>query len=158
MIKSEQALTRYLGYILGILFFFIIFLVIALVFLRYGFNTTIVGGNELVVILFIYTSALGAAAVVGRDEHIAITFFVDKLPGKLKKAVDILKLLLIAFLNGAMIKYSIPWISKTGGYTTAVLGIPRYYLQIIIPISCAIAVIYCLFQIIVRIHQKATTL
>jgi TRAP-type C4-dicarboxylate transport system permease small subunit len=128
------------------------------VFLRYSFNTTIVGGNELVVILFIYTSAIGAAVIVGKKEHIAITYFIDKLPLRLNKLIYVFNFLMIAFLNGAMIIYSIPWISKTGGYLTAVLGIPRVYLQIVVPISCGIAILYCLFQIILLLTTRKAEL
>ncbi|MEE8340673.1 MAG: TRAP transporter small permease [Candidatus Neomarinimicrobiota bacterium] len=156
LVKSERALNRVLGYFLNLLFFAIVSLVIALVFLRYGFNTTIVGGNELVVILFIYTSAIGAAVIVGKREHIAITYFIDKLPPLPNRLIRILNLLLIAFLNGVMIKYSIPWIEKTGGYLTAVLGIPQIYLKIVVPISCGIAILYCLFQITLLLNPKKT--
>ncbi len=158
LIKSEMVLTRLLEYILSLLFFCIVILVITLVFLRYSFNTTIVGGNELVVILFIYTSAIGAAVIVGKKEHIAITYFIDKLPLRLNKLIYVFNFLMIAFLNGAMIIYSIPWISKTGGYLTAVLGIPRVYLQIVVPISCGIAILYCLFQIILLLTTRKAEL
>ena len=89
LIKSERIINRLMGYILSLLFFGIVTLVIALVFLRYGFNTTIVGGNELVVILFIYTSAIGAAVIVGKKEHIAITYFIDKLPPQLNRLISV---------------------------------------------------------------------
>lgn len=154
LIKSEQVFTRLMEYIISIFFFFIIILVITLVVLRYGFNTTIVGGNELIVILFIYTSAIGAAVIIGKKEHIAITYFVDKLPPQLKRLVDIINLLMIALLNGAMIAYSIPWISKTGNYVTAILGIPQIYSQIIVPIGCAMAILYCLYHIVLVLFLK----
>lgn len=154
LIKSEQVFTRLMEYIISIFFFFIIILVITLVVLRYGFNTTIVGGNELIVILFIYTSAIGAAVIIGKKEHIAITYFVDKLPPQLKRLVDIINLLMIALLNGVMIVYSIPWISKTGNYVTAILGIPQIYSQIIVPIGCAMAILYCLYHIVLVLFPK----
>ncbi len=156
LVKCEKLLNRLLKYILSLLFICIVILVIALVFLRYGFNATIVGGNELVVILFIYTSAIGAAVIVGKREHIAITYFIDKLPPQLNRIIYVFNLIMIAFLNGVMIKYSIPWIDKTGGYLTAVLGIPQIYLKIVVPISCAIAILYCLFQISLLLIPKKT--
>ena len=154
LVKSERVITRLMEYIISFFFFSIIILVITLVVLRYGFNTTIVGGNELVVILFIYTSAIGAAVIVGKKEHIAITYFIDKLAPLPKKLVDIFNLLMIAVLNGAMIVYSIPWISKTGNYLTAVLGIPQIYSQIIVPIGCGMAILYCLYHIVLALSPK----
>ncbi len=151
LIETEKVLTRILVGIISFCFFGIITLIITLVILRYGFNTTIVGANEFVVILFIYTSALGAAIIIGKKEHIAITYFSDKLPLSLRKAVDINNLILIAFLNGVMIWYSIQWISITGEYLTAVLRIQQAYAQIIIPIGCGIAILYCIYHIILTL-------
>ncbi|MFC1549685.1 TRAP transporter small permease [Candidatus Neomarinimicrobiota bacterium] len=154
--KIELVFTRLLEYILRLLFLCFLTIVIVLVFLRYGFNTTIVGGNELIVILFIYTSAIGAAVIIGRKEHIAITYFVQKMSPQINRLVNILNFLLVAILNGALIKYSFPWISKTGSYSTATLGIPQLYLQIIVPISCSIAIFYCLVQIFLLLNPAKT--
>ncbi|NQU27944.1 MAG: TRAP transporter small permease [Candidatus Marinimicrobia bacterium] len=154
LIKSERVFTRLMEFIISFFFLGIIIMVITLVVLRYGFNTTIVGGNELVVILFIYTSAIGAAVIVGKKEHIAITYFIDKLPPFPKKLVNIFNLLMITLLNGAMIVYSIPWISRTGNYLTAVLGIPQIFSQIIVPIGCGMAILYCLFHIVLALSPN----
>jgi len=154
--RFELAFTRFLEYMLRLLFLSLLILVIILVFLRYGFNTTIVGGNELIVILFIYTSAIGAAVIVGKREHIAITYFIEKLSPQINKLVQIINFLLVAMLNGALIKYSFAWISKTGSYSTATLGIPQLYLQLIVPISCGIAIFYCLVQILLLLNPEKT--
>ncbi|UCH09043.1 MAG: TRAP transporter small permease [Fidelibacterota bacterium] len=152
--RIEHALTRILEGIIVLCFVGIFILIVALVILRYGFNATIIGGNELVVILFIYTSALGAAIIVGKKEHIAITWFVDKLPGTARKAVDIINFLSIAFLNTVMIIFSFHWINTTGNYLTAVLRIPQLYAQIIVPIGCGVAVLYCLYRILLIVHPR----
>lgn len=152
--RIERVLTRILEGIVVLCFFCIIILIITLVILRYGFNTTIIGGNEFVVILFIYTSALGAAVIIGKKEHIAITYFIDKLPLSLRKVVDIFGFLSIAFINGVMIRYSIPWISKTGSYLSAVLRIPQVYVQIVVPIGCGAAILYCLYHVFLTLNPK----
>ena len=153
-LKTEQMLTRLLEAIIVICFLGILLLVITLVFMRYGFNATIIGANELVVIMFIYTSAIGAAIIIGKNEHISITYFIDKLTPNYRKWVDIFNYLLIAVLNAAMIFYSIRWISLTGNYLTAVLRIPQYYAQIIVPIGAGIAIFYCISQIIKTLIEK----
>jgi len=154
LVKSEQVLTRILEGFVVLCFCSILLLVISLVILRYGFNTTIVGGNEFVVILFVYTSALGAAVIIGKKEHIAITYFIDKLPLSWRKPVDVINFLLIAVINGVMIFYSIQWIGTTGGYLTAVLTIPQIYAQIIIPIGCGAAILYCFYHIILTLYPE----
>jgi len=152
--KTEQMLTRLLEGIIVLCFISILVLIITLVILRYGFNTTIVGGNEFVVILFIYTSALGAAVIIGKKEHISITYLIDKLPNSVRKVVDVFNFLLIAFINGVMILYSIEWIATTGGYLTAVLTIPQVYAQIVVPIGCGVAILYCFYHIVLTLYSK----
>ncbi len=151
LIEFEKVLTCFLTGIISLCFVCIISLIITLVILRYGFNATIVGANELAVILFIYTSALGAAVVIGKKEHIAITYFFDKLPDTLKKMGEILNFFLIAFLNSVMIWYSFRWIKITGEYLTASLRIQQAFVQIVVPIGCGFAILYCIYHIMLTL-------
>ena len=87
MILNREDLDRWERRISGILegtitlfFAIILVLTVLLVILRYLFNSSIMGGNELMGYLFIYTTALGAAVAIGKGEHIQISFFVEHLP------------------------------------------------------------------------------
>ena len=64
--RIEQFVTRLLEVIITFLFFVILSITITLVVMRYGFNSAIIGGNEAINYLFIYTTALGVAVV---DHH-----------------------------------------------------------------------------------------
>ena len=156
IVKTEKLLSKILVGFIAFCLLSIVLLVITLVVLRYGFNSTIIGANEFIVILFMYSSAIGAAVVIGQKEHIAITWFIDKLPPSLRRVVDIVNYLLIAFLNGVIIWYGMRWISITGSYLTAVLKIHQVYAQLVVPIGCSIAIIYCINHIILTIHPKTT--
>ena len=154
ILKIEKSLSKILVGLIAIGLICIVLLVITLVILRYGFNATIIGANEFVVILFMYTSAIGAAVVIGQKEHIAITYFIDKLPPSIRKVVDIINYLLIALLNVVLIWYGMRWINITGHYLTAVLRIHQVYAQIIVPVGCSIAILYCLYHIILVINPN----
>ena len=154
LLNFERSLTYTLKLIIALCFFCIIVLIVTLVILRYCFNATIIGANEFVVVLFIYTSALGAAIIIGKKEHIAITYFIDKLPLGLRKVVDVINFLLIAFINVVMVWYSFRWIEITGSYLTAVLRIQQAYVQIMVPISCSLAILYCLYHIAIILTPK----
>ena len=146
-----EMLSKFLEVAITIFFFVILMLTIVLVILRYGFNEAIIGGNELVEYLFIYTTAIGAAAALGRRDHIKITWFVDKLVPVYRKITDILGFLLIALINGVMIYYSIPWIRTVGGFESPVLRLPNRLIQIIIPIGCGLVIFYCLYHVLLVI-------
>ena len=130
-------------------FFSVIFLLtVLLVVLRYVFNTAIIGGNEAMEYLFIYTTAIGAAAALGRREHIKITYFIDKLPPGVRSVVDVSNLILIGFINGTMIWYGIPWIKSVGAFKSPVLRIPNMIIQASIPIGCGLVILCCLCLIV----------
>jgi len=149
--RAVKIATDTLEWLVTLFFFVILTLTIVLVILRYGFNEAIIGGNELVEYLFIYTTAVGAAAALGRRQHIKITWFIDKLSPVFRKVVDVLGFLLIALINAVMIYYSIPWIRTVGGFESPVLRLPNRLIQIIIPIGCGLVIFYCLYHILVVI-------
>ena len=150
--RTEKLLSRILVGFLALCLLSIVLLVITLVILRYGFNSTIIGANEFIVIIFIYASAIGAAVVLGQKEHIAITYFIDKLPPAARRIIDTVNHILIAFLNGVMIWYGMRWINITGSYLTAVLKIQQAWAQIIVPLGCGIAIIYCIYHVIMTFN------
>jgi len=149
----EAVITRVLETVVTVFFGVIIVLTILLVVMRYVFNSSIIGGNELMEYLFIYTTAIGAAVAVGRREHISITYFLEKLPEKLQVGVDVLGLLLVAGINILIAVLSNRWIAKVGSSESPVMRIPMWTIEISVPIGCLFAALYCLFVIIRRVSR-----
>ena len=149
MTKLETMLNRALEFVLAMCLLAIATIVVTLVVLRYVFNSSITGANETVTILFVYSTALGAALLIGKREHIAIPFAVEALPLRLQKVVDIAGLVLVAILNAVMLGYSVGWIRITGEYLMPSTGLPRAAVQMSIPLGCGLAFVYCLLRIFV---------
>ncbi len=149
--SATDILCKFLEWVVTLCFFVILMLTVILVVLRYGFNESIIGGNELMEYLFIYTTAIGAAAALGRREHIKITWFVDKLSPVYRKIADVLGFLLIILINLVMIYYSVPWIRIVGGFESPVLRLPNRLIQIIVPIGCGLVILYCAYHILMVI-------
>ena len=64
-----------------------IWLVVLLqVMLRYGFGISIQGANESIVLLFVYTSALGATVGLGHREHLSVSILIDRLCARYRYA------------------------------------------------------------------------
>lgn len=152
--RAAHLLTRALDGVIASFFAFIILITIVQVILRYVFNASILGGNEAMEVLFIYTTAIGAAVAVRRRQHININYFVQQLPLLFQRLVDILVHLLIAFLNGVMIYCSINWISKVGTNESPVMRIPEWIFQLSIPIGCALVIVYCIIIIALDIWDE----
>ena len=152
--RIERVLTQILEGIITVFFFIILTITVLFVVLRYGFNESIIGGNEAMEYLFIYTTAIGAAISVAHREHIKITFLVNKLPTGLRRLIDSLGLLLVAFLNGVMIWLGIPWIKTVGSFESPVLRIPNRFIQMSVPIGCTLVIVYCLYHILLNLFEK----
>jgi len=152
LIKIDKLITKFLKNLVAFLFFIILVIVVLLVLMRYAFNTGIFGGNELILFLFIYTTAIGAAVSVRTGSHISIEYFKNKIKSKkIKKGINILNLILVSFINYIMIASSIPWIMKVGNNESPVLRIPNALVQSIIPISCGLVIGYAFFLILLEI-------
>ena len=149
--KLSSILTIMLDVVIGSFFAAILFITILQVILRYGFNESVLGANEAMEGLFIYTTAIGAANAVRRKQHISITFLVELLPSRMQKITDVLTHLFIIFLNIMMIYYSVAWIGKVGGNESPVIRIPEWTTQVSIPIGCGLVICYCLINILIII-------
>jgi TRAP-type C4-dicarboxylate transport system permease small subunit len=149
--EAFELLAKVLEFAITIFFSVILVLTIVLVILRYGFNETIIGGNEFMEYLFIYTTAIGAAIALGRREYIKITWFIDKLSHHKRRLVDVVGFLSIAFINAVMIYYSIPWIRSVGSFESPVLRLPNRTIQLIVPIGCGLVILYCLYHTLATI-------
>ena len=146
--KTADGLSWAIDAAIALFFAVILGITILQVVLRYGFNTSVLGGNEAMEGLFIYTTAIGAASALRRRQHIKIDFLVKMLPIAFQKASHVLVHLLVAFLNGVMIWYSLAWISKVGGNESPVMRIPEWIFQISIPLGCGLVILYCLVTVI----------
>ena len=114
-----------------------------LVFLRYVLNQSITGANEIVTILFIYTTALGSAISIDKNEHISIDIFVNYLSLRNQKIIKAVQLVLLIFLHITIFMYSLEWIKTAGGYLMPATGLPRIITIASIPICCLLSVLYC---------------
>jgi TRAP-type C4-dicarboxylate transport system permease small subunit len=149
----ETKLSNLLEQFLTLLLFLIFAIIVLLVILRYVFNTTIIGGNEGALIAFVYTTAIGGALAVARQEHIAIHYFVDLSPVRTQHHLKILQLVLVAAMNLAIVWYSIAWIGRTGAFLMPALQLPQLVAQLSVPVGCGMAFVYCVIGIRRRISS-----
>jgi TRAP-type C4-dicarboxylate transport system permease small subunit len=153
LLHFEKRLNQAIEVLITLFFFLILSLTIILVLLRYGFNSSIIGGSEAMEYLFIYTTALGAAVSVGKNDHIRISVLVDALQGRARQWARILHFTLIAFLHVVMFWFSLPWIRSAGVFESPVLRLPNWMVQVSVPIGCALVIIYCFNHLAIEVLQ-----
>jgi TRAP-type C4-dicarboxylate transport system permease small subunit len=159
--RAKAGLDALLDTAVGTIFFGMAILIILLVILRYFFNSSVPGGNELLRFAFVYSTFLGAAVLIGRREHIAIHLVTKRFPHPVQRAIDAFGNLLIVALHAYLMVLSFRWIAVTGGNLAEELKFPLRYVQIALPIGCGVAMLYAfnnavdaLFD---RDHEKEQT-
>lgn len=155
ILRLEQALMHVLTLALIATFAIIFVLVATLVIMRYGFNTTIIGGSEATVMMFIYTTALGAAVDIGRKKHIRIDAVIALLPDRARTWLEGLNLVLIGLLHAALLYYSLQWISAVGMSEDPVLHISEGFIEIAIPIGCVFAILFCITRLVALVIEPS---
>lgn len=111
-------------------------LTLANVITRYFGDVSLAFTEEISVFLIVLLTLFGAATAFARGRHLAITFVVDRLPGRLGRMVKALAQLcsiaLFAVLGwyGALM-FMDDWYS---GMTSAGLGIPQWVYTVWLPI------------------------
>ena len=143
-----KTLTSYIAKILVGFLFLVFIITLIMVFLRYALNQSITGANEIVTILFIYTTAIGAAVSIGKNEHIGIDVFVNILPSRFHKTIRILQIVLLFKLHLILFVYCLQWVDKAGGYLMPATGLPRLVATVSIPIGCILCILYCIKRLI----------
>ena len=121
--------------------------VIVSVILRYVFSISFVSSEELLTMVFVATTFFGAALGLRENEHIAVTNFTEKMPGRARKFCSIIGQLVIIFVAIVMIYYSFRMIAKVGEVPSPATKIPRGYYYAIMPISFVITIFYALVNI-----------
>ena len=147
MKRLERILVRTLEFTFCVCFLIMFVLIVTQVALRYGFNESIGGANELATILFAYTSALGIAVGIAKRDHMAISWFTERLPPTSRKVIDVIGLILLALINIVIFWYSLRWIGITGSRMISVLQVPRWTAQIAIPIGTGASVVFCFIKL-----------
>jgi len=142
--RAKEWLDRLLDGVISVSFFGMAVLIILLVILRYFFNSSIPGGNEALRFAFMYTTFLGAAVLLGRNEHIAIHLATKRLPDAVRRAVAALGNLAIVALHVYLMVLSFRWIAVSGGNMAEELKFPLRYIQMALPIGCGFAALYAL--------------
>lgn len=142
----KSALNKLLSYVISILLIVMTSLVLWQVFTRYILNNPSIFTEELVIIILVWTSFLGAAYAFGTREHMSLIFLKQKATGIRKKVIyvfiDVLILLfalLILIYGGREITLGVI------ATKTPILGLSKGYIYVSTLVS---GIIISFFQVL----------
>lgn len=136
-------LDKFLTYVISILLILMTSLVLWQVFTRYVMNNPSTFTEELVIIILIWTSFLGAAYAFGSRQHMALIFLKEKTRGSSK-------LILCVFIDVVILIFAVVILINGGGQITMgvagvktpILGISKAYIYSSTIVSGVLIVFY----------------
>src|ERR1700722_12542671 len=70
------------------------------VLLRFLFNAPVEWSDDVARGLMVGSSFFGAASALARSENLGVAFFIDRLPGGIRRVVDSVGALLVVIISG----------------------------------------------------------
>jgi TRAP-type C4-dicarboxylate transport system permease small subunit len=139
------------------LFIVIIVCVSLQVFFRYVLNSPLIWSEETARLCFLWMIFLGLALAEKDDLHIAVEFFVGKMPNNVQKplriAVEIFGIIVLLVIC----YYAVNYIAIQKAMRSVALNISMMYFTTAIPVGCFLYSIYKLFTINRLWHTKDFT-
>lgn len=113
---------------------------------RYVMPAPSVITDEIGRFVLMWFSLLGAAYVLGQRRHLAIDLFAGLEPGTPKRILSLLQLLAVVIFVAVMIigglRLGLQTVAK--GQVTPTLRLPMGYVYMIVPLTGALMLMYCL--------------
>lgn len=116
--------------------------VIVTVVLRYFFNIAFIWAEEMILFTFIGTTYFGIVVCVKEDEHIAIDFFVNRLPSLIKLLVQTMISIIGIITLLWIARVSLNWIETVGSTLSSGMKLPYKYVYSWMPFSFTLCAIY----------------
>lgn len=148
MDNLKNIMNKVLETVCVVIFAFITVVGTYQIVVRYVFNSPSTVSEELLTYSFTWLALLAAALVFGMKEHMAMTYFADKIKGKKRIALRLaMEVIVMLFAISVLIFGGISITKLTMTQVTASLGIPMGYVYAVVPISGVITVIYNILNI-----------
>jgi len=119
------------------------------VLFRYVLEQPLPWSEEIAVYLFIWSSFVAAAVLVGKNEHFVIPVFVDTLPSRVQWVLEIISILLcITFCTIIVLKASV-WSYRMLPFFTPVLQVSQGAVYAVLPFSG----LYMILHLVIRLTE-----
>ena len=114
------------------------------VFSRYVLVRTFTWYDEIARVCFVWLTLLGAAVGVKRQAHFRLLIVVDRLSPQLRQSTVILLPLVVILFAGVLIQQGLVFLELGKFQQTPVMGMPKTWVYVAIPIGGALMILYSL--------------
>lgn len=141
----RNRLDRALEVLLVVLMVALLADVLLQVFSRYVLNNALSFTDELAGFLLIWVGLLGATYVTGKQQHLAIDLFADKLHGDSRRILDVVSKLCVLIFAVSVLIVGGCWLVYTRfhlGQYSASLEVPLGLVYLVLPLSGLLICLY----------------
>lgn len=149
-----EVLNKILKFVIVMLFLLLVLIVILQVFSRYIPAVTIPWTEEVARFFLIFVTFIGSAIAIRDNEHITITFLINKLPFSFRKYMNILIYILIILFLLVFLKGSFEMIKMT--WFVPSISLPRIkigYIYLVLPIGTVLMIFFILSKLFTSIKS-----
>lgn len=127
------------------------------VFSRYCIGTTLmVGIQEIAKWTFVWLATMACAAVLGREKHIAVEYFVKRfLPTSVQNWIYIITHVAVLFFLISVVVTGFPFAIDQWHMRATSTDIPKTFVYLSIPVSMSFMIFHMLTQLISRIRSMS---
>lgn len=125
------------------------------VFCRYCIGTTLmVGIQEIAKWTFVWLATMACAAVLGREKHIAVEYFVKRFfPTSVQNWIYIITQVVVLFFLISIVVTGFPFAIDQWQMRATSTDIPKTFVYLSIPVSMSFMIFHVLIQLISRIRS-----
>jgi len=121
---------------------------------RYVFNSPFPWPEELSLFLMAPLTFVGAYLAIIHDEHLSITFVLEKAPPAVRRLMMIFDRMVIVVFLFVAVYYSYGFLQTAGLLKTAVLAIPMWCVYGIMWVCCILMLLESVFQIVLLLMNR----
>lgn len=121
--------------------------VIFAVIMRYFFNISFTFLEELITLVFTFTTFWGIGICVLENEHVLIDFFFAKIPAYIQRWINLVNYIIVLISLAILQYYAIGWIKVAGKTISNGMRIKYVYIYGIMPIGVGVSLICVLIKI-----------
>lgn len=121
--------------------------VIFAVIMRYFFNISFTFLEELITLVFTFTTFWGIGICVLENEHVLIDFFFAKLPEHVQRWMNVLNYLIVLIALVLLQYYAVKWIGVAGKTVSNGMRIKYMYIYGIMPVGVGVSMVCVLVKL-----------
>lgn len=140
----NRALDKVMSFLLGVT----VIILLAQVVFRYVLNNPLVGSEDAAKLATIWMVFLGAGVAVRDRLHIKIDYFVDKLPAKWQRVIDVATDVVELIFIGIVLYQCIDLFDMQHGMKSVGLNIDVTFFSAALPAGFLLMAIYMIRQIL----------